>query len=256
MADCQQSNPILVDILRVLQRIEEKLERQDRRFGHLEDVKTVRADTQTRKSNNGRLEEHSNKHESMADADKELSCSNSNPKFNHEILNQSLFQAASDRDESLVNTHEAFKISYSNWSYNERYQELEEAFTEMLEKYVGDYWRIPADNRLPLMLFQGSIQSTRDYWESQMVNVYTKRNRAIGPELEYLQQFDANHRSQDGNDFLVVDFDLGNNTRLYRVGEEVIGEELMVERGADQAPWSRLVYGAQMRFMSNFLTKN
>lgn len=244
MADCQHSNPILVDILRVLQRIEGKLERQDRRFGHLEDVETARADTQTRRFNNGRLGEHSKNHENMPDADKELGYSHSKPKFNHEILNQSLFQAVSDRDDSLVNKHETFKISYSNWSYNERFQELEEAFTEMLGKYVGDYWRIPADNRLPLLLFHGSIQSTRDYWESQMANIYTERNRAIGPELDYLQQFDANHRRQDGNDFLVVDFDLGNNTRLYRVGEEVIGKELMVEREADQAPWSRLVYGA------------
>lgn len=253
MADCQQSSPILVDILRVLQRIEGKLERQDRRFGHLEDVETVRADTQTKRSNNGRLEEHSKNYENMADADKKLGCSHGNPKFNHEILNQSLFQAVPDRDDTLVNKHEAFKIAYSNWSYNERYQGLEEAFTVMLGKYLGDYWRIPADNRLPLILFHGSIQSTRDYWESQMANVYTERNRAIGTELDYLQQFDTNHRSQDGNDFLVVDFDLGNNTRIYRVGEEVIGKELMVEREADQAPWSRLVYEAQMRFISNFL---
>lgn len=241
MTDCRHSNDVLVGILRVLERIEEKLDRQDKRFEHFEDVKIVRAESQARRSNNGKFGEHSENYENIVNTGKELEYNYHNPKSNHQISNQSLSRAASSHDASLMNKHEVSRVPYSNWSYNERCQDLEEAFTEMLEKYLGDYWRIPADNRLPLMLFHGSIQGTRDYWESQIISTYTMQNPRIGPGLDFLHHFDAKHRSQNGNDFLVVDFDLGNNTRLYRIGENAIGKELMVEHEADQAPWSRLV---------------
>ena len=62
-------------------------------------------------------------------------------------------------------------------------------------------------------------------------------------DLEFLCQFDLDLRAYPGNDFLVVDFDAVDATRLYRLGEKAFGSELQVEaQGSKSAPWSRLMY--------------
>ena len=42
---------------------------------------------------------------------------------------------------------------------------------------------------------------------------------------------------------MVIDFDVADNTRIYRLGDEAVGPKLEVEaQGSKNAPWSRLMY--------------
>lgn len=213
MTDCQQSNKVLINILAVLERIEENLAKLDNRFEHLDNIKTA---ISTPRSDIRETEVHENG--SVIEC--ELNCDHDDPDQSGVI--------AAPSSHPPKDKVEVSRIQYSKWSSNEQHQELE---VEVLEKHLSDCWRLPSDNRLPLIFFRNSLQGT-----------YQHRNKVdVGLRLDFLHRFDANFRSRKGNDFLVVDFDLANNTRLYRIGERAIGNELMVESNAKTAPWSRLM---------------
>ncbi|KAL8991098.1 MAG: hypothetical protein Q9177_000409 [Variospora cf. flavescens] len=135
------------------------------------------------------------------------------------------------------------KIRYGEWRSDvctdDRDEILDEDHFVLLKLYMGDCAAMPDDGRLPLNLG----------WRSYFVESPSDRidyNHAEARRLEALRAFDAEFRAQPGNDFLVVDFDTSNNSRIYRVGQEVVGDELMVSSESPRdAPWSRLMYGAE-----------
>lgn len=116
------------------------------------------------------------------------------------------------------------KIPYSQWSIDRMNRFSKLSLTKTLVERLGGCWGIPDDNRLPLTFFKTNISKTDE------------------KDLNFLGQFDNDLRAHLGNDFLVVDFDAADNTRLYRLGSEAIGSELEVEaQGSRNAPWSRLM---------------
>ena len=187
MIDCQQSNKVLINILAVLERIEENLARLDNRFEHLDNSRIAFSTT---KSDIKETEVHEN----GPVIESELNCDHDHP-------NQSVVVAAPS-SHFPQDKLEVSRIQYSKWSSDEQHQELE---VEVLEKHLSDCWRLPSDNRLPLIFFRNSLQGTYRHWNKV----------DVGLRLDFLHRFDANFRSRKGNDFLVVDFDLANNTRLY-----------------------------------------
>lgn len=235
---------VLLNILTVLERIEEKLEKQNRRFEHLENLAIVTKDTRNTNSSSNFLKATDNP---------------SDPGENHGYVDKHL--EYHDRDltqfplkDSLANNvfagrkHAAIKVRYSDWHINGRNWDHDEEFMQVLQQHLGDYWRVPKDNRLPLKFFKSTIDSTEDYWGSQ-VAMYHAKKPSVETRLAQLHRFDSELRVHRGNDFLIVDYDLTNNTRIYRIGEAAIGNELMVDPGyKTSAPWSRLMYVPRCTF--------
>lgn len=228
---------LLLNILRVLERIEEKLEKQDSRFERLESLAIA--------SNGARNTRPSiNSPEAFGDP--------LHPGQNHDYVGKYLGHhdqglSRSPSKESLVNNvssrqnHAVIKVRYSDWSINWRNRDHNEGFMQILQQHLGDYWRVPKDNRLPLKFFKSAFDSTEDYWGSQ-VAMYNANKPSVKTRLDQLRRFDSELRVHSGNDFLIVDYDLTNNTRIYRIGEAAIGNELMVDPGQlTSAPWSRLI---------------
>ena len=140
------------------------------------------------------------------------------------------------QDESKV-----MKIPYSQWSINQLDRFFNLNLSIALEKKLGDCWNMPDDNRLPLKFFKSNVLKTNSPWGAPIDSFPTTR-QPVERDLEFLCQFDEDHRAQPGNDFVVVDFDAWDNTTLYRLGREAVGSELEVEpQGSQDAPWSRLI---------------
>ncbi|MCJ1470220.1 hypothetical protein MMC07_008865 [Pseudocyphellaria aurata] len=226
MTAIEQSN-VLLSILTVLERIEEKLEKQDKRFEHLENLAITAKDA-------------------VLDSDENYGYVSKYLDLYDRGLNRppSKESLASYRYVSLGRSgvpDVPVKVRYSDWSINNRIWDHDEEFMQMLQQYLGDYWRVPKDNRLPLKFFKSTITSTDDYWGSQ-VAMYHATKPNVENRLEHLRRFDRELRVHRGNDFLIVDYDRTNSTRIYRIGEAAIGNELMVDPGhLASAPWSRLI---------------
>lgn len=228
---------VLLKILSVLERIEEKLEKQDKRFEYLENLAIAAKDTGISNSSNDSLKVF---HDPL------------DPGGNHGYVDTPLERQdrgvnRSPSQDSLANNifagqNHAAKVRYSDWSINGRNWDHDEDFMQMLQKHLCDYWRVPKDNRLPLKFFKSTIDDTDDYWGSQVAMYYAKKT-SVETRLAQLRRFDSELRVHRGNDFLIIDYDLINNTRIYRIGEAAIGNELMVDPGQlTSAPWSRLMY--------------
>lgn len=186
MADAELPSEVLVSILRVLERVEERLEKLDKRFEPTQTLYTAEKRSHSQ-SHRGRDER---------------------------IPYPDTLKEPSKRQHSV-----ATKILYSDWSENSRGLQYEAEVQAMLQRYLGDFWKIPNDNRLPTFNWNLTLQS-----------------------LENLRRFDTQLRSEKGNDFAVIDYDSMNNTRIYRIGESAIGSDLMVDpTQLDNAPWSRLM---------------
>ena len=111
----------------------------------------------------------------------------------------------------------------------------------LLEARLGDCWKMPDDNRLPLKFFKTNILKSNGPFGVPIDSFPTAR-QPFERDLEFLCQFDDDLRAHPGNDFVVVDFDAADNTRSYRLGEQASGLELQVEaQGLKSAPWSRLM---------------
>lgn len=227
----------LVDILRVLERIDERLQKQDKRFEHLENLATARNEA-------GNTQRPGNTSTLMPDEQsrgEDLNHTHSRREHDGHVLKRSPSGNLLTLDISSGHDSMVPKVPYGEWSINQAQGNFDEDFMKMLEKHLGDYCLVPKDNRLPLELCKSV--GIRNYWELHVTTSSTIR--PTGQRLDKLRHFDAQLRKRQGNDFLVVDFDSTNSTRLYRIGEKAIGSELMVDPGhVSYAPWSRLMYSS------------
>lgn len=206
--DSQPSNDVLISVLRVLERIEVKLEKQEQRVKSLE-----------------------------KQAKEEPDPVYPVRQFDGRTRARSLCEKTGTVDLSLPST-----VPYSLWRLGQPrpHQILDLQFLKVIESQVGDYWKIPDDGRLPLKSF--TITSDSQIDGGDQPTSYSQPKRRIEKDSREVRLFDNALRIQPGNDFLVVDHDSKNNTRLYRVGEKAIGSQLRVEYGNSQhAPWSRLM---------------
>ena len=232
---------VFLNILTVLERIEEKLEKQDRRFEHLENLAIAAKDTRNAHPSMNTLngfddplvhsENHSyvGKHLEYRDLGRDRSLSKESLADN----------VSSERNRP---TRSVPKVRNSDWSINWRNWDHDGEFMQMLQQRLGDYWRVPKDNRLPLKFFKSTIHSSEDYWGSQ-VAMYHAQKASVKTRLDQLHRFDSELRVHRGNDFLIDPYELTNKTRIYRIARQAIGNELMVDPGqSTSAPWSRLMY--------------
>lgn len=229
---------VFLNILTVLERIEEKLEKQDRRFEHLENLAIAAKDTRNAHSSMNTLNAFD---DSLVHSENHCYVGKQS-EYRDRGLNRSLSKESLTDNISTGQNRPAPVVRNSDWSINWRNWDHDAEFMQMLQQRLGDYWRVPKDNRLPLKFFKSTIDSSEDYWGSQ-VAMYHAKKANVKTRLDDLRRFDSELRAHRGNDFLVVDYDLTNNTRLYRIGEAAIGNELMVDQGQlTSAPWSRLMY--------------
>ena len=241
MADAQNTTAVLLNILTVLKRIEGKSERQEERF---DQFKNPHATNNCNTSEDSRINEDNNpletSHISSAEG-KELHLhenhisstqNGSNPEASREI--RSLMWPAAQ----LIETP---KICYSHWNFGQEGREVDDCIKDILQKYFGEYWKIPHDNRLPLRTFKSGTHTAEGSWEPRALR-HKVSVSSFQERLALFSRFNTMLKSHKGNDFLVIDYDLANNTRLYRVGETAVGDELMVvPEGSESAPWSRLM---------------
>lgn len=241
MADAQNTTAVLLNILGVLKRIERKLEKQEERFDQL---KNPHATNNCNTSEDSSINEDNNPLETPAissaegkrlhlDEDHISSNQNdSNPEASRET--RSLMRPAAQ----LIETP---KIYYSHWSFGQEGREVDDGYKDILQKHFGEYWKIPHDNRLPLRTFKSGTHTAEGSWKPQALT-HKVSISSFQERLALFSRFNTMLKSHKGNDFLVIDYDLANNTRLYRVGETAVGDELMVvPEGSENAPWSRLM---------------
>lgn len=206
--ECSPAVDALTSVLRVLERIEVKLEKQEQRGKSLEKQEKEKTD-------------HLHQIE----------------KVDYRRRTQSLSENISTVDLSLPST-----VPYSIWQLGnpKPHQILDLELLKVIESQVGDYWKIPDDGRLPLKSFKITTHGQDDGGEKPAS--YSRTKRQIERDSKEVRQFDDALRIQPGNDFLIVDHDSRNNARLYRVGAKAIGSQLRVEYGHSQsAPWSRIM---------------
>lgn len=230
---------ILSDILRVLERIEVQLETHDSRVKSLEDLV---------KSN-----DHSSVQSpwsDVVDSNFDQTTSRSIDQLPRAVTKRERLTASdttgrhNDEQAGLEDgIHEddhSTKVEYSFWksdnddTFYDTNEILDQDRSAVLAKYLGESYLIPDDFRLSLQL------GWRD--RSLHKELLTTSASAKIRRLQALQDFDNDLRAQSGNDFLVVDFDSSNNSRLYRIGETAIGNKIMVSpENSKIAPWSRLM---------------
>ena len=230
MTEPTRSNDILHDILNVLRRIESKLEGHEERFKSLEYHKQI--------SNGGRkadgLDGNTDARSETSRAAETLYTSADNPRPSR--------KGTPTSEDSPGDTSTALKIPYSQWSINQLDRFFSLSLSKLLEARLGDCWRMPDDDRLPLKFFKSNVLKSNGPFGVPMDSFPTAR-QPLERDLEFLCQFDNELRAHPGNDFMVVDFDAADETRLYRLGDKAFGSELQVEaQGSKSAPWSRLVY--------------
>ncbi len=219
MNDIPESTGVLRDILKVLQRIEARLDGHEERFRSLEEHTT------------GTIEHTDTEDSTLLATDP--------PYTDLDTCRPS--RKGTPTNDSSQDDHKTTKIPYSQWSINQVNVFFNFTLSEVLRKRLGDCWGIPDDHRLQLMFSKGNILQTNAPWGAPLDSFPTTR-QPVERDLEFLCQFDHDLRVEPGNDFLVVDFDTSDNTRLYRLGNEAVGSELKVEaQGTQDAPWSRLI---------------
>lgn len=193
MTGVQLPTELIVSLLRVLERVEERLEKLDKHFEHTKSLYTL-------------------------DPTKKQGPSQSHVEYDEPISSHETPGKTSKTQVSTMQHSVVAKVRYSDWSENSWSLQFEAEGEALLQRYLGDYWKVPNDNRLPT--FKPNLKA----------------------RLDILRQFDTQLRSEKGNDFVVIDYDLMNNTRIYRIGEAAIGNELMVDpTQLGNAPWSRLM---------------
>ena len=229
MTEPARSTDVFYDILNVLQRIESRLERHEERFKSLEyhiQISRGRTKVEGLDSNAGTPSETSRAVETL-----DISTDDSRPS-----------RKGSPTSDSLPgDTSTALKVPYSQWSINQLDNFFNLSLSKTLETRLGDCWRMPDDDRLPLKFFKSNILKSNSPFGVPTDSFPTVR-QPFERDLEFLCQFDSDLRAHPGNDFMVVDFDAADETRLYRVGEKAFGSELHVEaQGLKSAPWSRLM---------------
>lgn len=194
MTEAQLPSELLVSILRVLERVEERLERLDKRFEHAPTFYSL-------------------------DPAERHGPSQSHLEYDDRISRRETQKETSKVQLPTRQPSVATKVRYGDWGDDSCGLKFEADVEAVLQRYLGDYWKIPNDNRLTT--FKPNLKPRL---------------------LDILRRFDSQLRSEKGNDFVVIDYDSMNNTRIYRIGETAIGSDLMVDpTQLDNAPWSRLM---------------
>ena len=232
-----RANDVFENILKVLERIEARLEGHEERFRSLEDVEKTRNVAQEK-------EEHDGKTKSHPDS----------------VLLSST--PAVEKKQEMADDKAAVKIPYEGWSIDqfirvipqEVYNEWGTSHTHLdrfytlttlspeLERRLGSCWNVPDDGRLPLKFFKSNLLKMNMSGGGPTFESFSRVKTRMERELMDLCNFDDALRKHSGNDFAIVDFDSSNNTRMYRIGQHATGPELMVDpRDSQHAPWSRLM---------------
>ena len=228
MTEPVRASDVLHDILNVLQRIELKLQGHEDRFKSLEDHRISNGEGKI----DGARSNGDTSSETITAAESLLTSA--------ETLRPSRKETPTSHDSS-GETSTAIKIPYSQWSINQLDRFFNLSLSKLLESRLGDCWNMPDDSRLPLKFFKSNVLQSNIYLGVPADSSPTTR-QPFQRDLESLCQFDKDLRAHPGNDFMVVDFDAADNSRLYRLGEEAFGPELQVEaQGSKSAPWSRLM---------------
>ena len=243
------SNELLSKILDVLGNIDDKLKVQEEQFKCLEVL--VKAN-----SGNGSINE-SNGSDTTADD----SCQTSPSKHEFDGVNGKLpLSPESPRIKAvdvgprvavLPVKGDTTKYPYTEWDRAGHVVPLKgnlvsvefylsaSGLLNSIEDYLGDWWAIPDDHRIRLTFSNHAYHRAHEPMRclSQPPRAYYSES-----SLRVAREFDTDLRARPGNDFLVIDFDELNNSRIYRLGEKAVGNPLMVESGSGHdAPWSRLI---------------
>ena len=228
MSESAPAADVLSAILRVLERIEKRLDARDERLdvvnGSSKPSRTIRHTNSTSEIDLTKLEEVDTQVKYSRDTHDE---DPRNPSLDG--------SAAWHKSETLEAAYSDLDFSYHEPHHNE-------GFRRLLEAYIGDCCMLPDDKRLPLRLGNRLINWTPAPWSSETTIVPTQRATLVR-DLERLQQFDRDLRARPGNDFLIIDYNSRNHCRLYRVGNEAVGSELKVSLDEpSHNQWSRLMY--------------
>ena len=214
------SNELLASILTVLERIEHKFTRQDEQVQRLKAIVDGNISTSQEAA---RFDVPSNvAYSTEADVLPRIGLSN--------------VPLVSKKNQ---------KISYRDWNLDRLEGHLDDELSKFLQTYLGGWSEIPGDGRLPLSFSRYGTESSVENWDSVVVEYFHHlRPHYSLPRLNAAREFDNALRACRGNDFLVVDFDHQNHHLLYRLGDEVVGNDLLIpDTGEDSsAPWSRLMY--------------
>ena len=230
MTEPNSHGKVLLEILAVLQRIEDKLDGHEQRFQTLEEQSTRRLERQAIiESFEGQL-----------DTEASTLRGGENVLLDNDILRPSR-KGTPTNDGNHEEDGASSKIPYSQWSLNRLDRFFNLATSPELEERLGDCWSMPDDNRLSLRFFKSSgLKFNVPY--GVPVDGYPNTKPPVERDLEFCCHFDDVLRKEAGNTFMVADFDAFENTRLYRLGNKAIGSELEVEpQGTHNAPWSRLM---------------
>ena len=214
MADPPPAANLLSAILNVLERIEQKLDRQEQRLNAIDDA------PRTPQSS------------AFTDPGSEIDLTDLT-EVNEREDPRSIWQSQGP---------EKLEVPYSDLGFSCHEPNNNDGFRRLLETYIGDCWKLPDDKRLPLNFSNRFIDWTNVAWSPRSTASATQQ-AAIEAGLERLHRFDADLRAQPGNDFMIIDYDARGNCRLYRVGEQAAGSELKVSLGEpSHHQWSRLMY--------------
>ncbi|KAI4283116.1 MAG: hypothetical protein L6R38_002419 [Xanthoria sp. 2 TBL-2021] len=256
MTELPEQQNVFNGILQVLQRIEANLETHELRVKHVEDlIRTHRSEStesQDISSSSSKASSAPSWHQSL-DTGPIFRTRNSNP------LGNATFDAKDHRekDGEAFSTYSRAgpRFIYSLWRSDQGKEDptdmLDESHRGLLRKFLGSCSVMPDDGRLPLS-FSWSTSNVRrrsitlenplGYQIAAPRTLQLVDNLAEARRLDALRTFDTDLRSLPGNDFLVVDVDSSNSSRLYRIGQDAIGGELMVRsEPSHDAPWSRLI---------------
>ena len=214
---------VLNGILRVLEQIEAKLDGHEARFRSLEDS------TKRREANT----DHIKAETSILRTGEPGLDSLETPRPSR--------KGTPVNGDNYDDTQGPLKVPYGRWSINQL-DRFNIALSRSLAERLRDCWGMPDDNRLPIRFFRSNVLQMSAPWVPPCES-YPTITYPVERELEALCHFDERLREQPGNDFVVVDFDDSENTRIYRLGDDAVGSELEVQQqGSSTAPWSRLVY--------------
>lgn len=218
MDDARPTAEVFISILKVLQRIEEKLDGQERRVGNFENER--------KQSNIVRNSDEC----SVSDAGEATGLKVYPPSSASSILGSVHLQAS-----------EKTEVPYSDVGFSTQEPGQSEAFKKLLETYLGDCWKLPDDKRLPLNLINRTVDWTNPAWDPKIV-LSTIWKDKVREGLERLRRFDIDLRAQPGNDFFIIDYCAKGTSRLYRIGDKAVGSELKVSLGEPiHQQFSRLV---------------
>lgn len=224
MADARPPSDVFGSILKVLERIEERLEGQEHRLNAFE--RLTKPSRSTRDT----------------DSTGEVDLTDLVP------IDRSSSPKPSIADSVVWPAGEKLEIPYSDVGFGCQFASQNEDLKNTLEATLGDCWKLPDDKRLPLNLASPSADGTSISWDSKVAMSSVAKD-AVKKRLDRLRQFDNDHRAHTGNDFFIIDYNPKNNSRLYRLGEKALGSELRVSPGeASHQQWSRLMYEMRVEF--------